>query len=397
VSREAHPQSNAAGAAALERALAVRLTGFVGHLRENGFALGVEDAALLVDVASRIGVLDRELLRWSAQALLCRRAADQRRFAELFDAWFLPPNRSKLVASSRGAGALQPQATAQGGDSSEGTAASAPEIQDAAGEEQGSAAQRGASSEELLGQADFQHLHQPHEMRALDTLMRSFAARLAKLALRRQGPGGRRRIDVAGTIRRSVSHGGEPLELKFRRRRRMPPRLILLVDVSRSMSLYSFFFLRLARALQGVHLDTRVFIWHTHLSGVSEALRDPDPWRAQERLQLLSAGWAGGTRIGESLQQLEREHGAIIHSRTALIVVSDGYETGDPALLGAVVRRLRSRARRLIWLNPLASSADYQPLARGMQAVLAHLDLLAPAHNLASIERVLPSVLRALG
>lgn len=384
------------GSAALERTLAVRLTGFVGHLRENGFPLGVEDAALLVDVASRIGVLDRELLRWSAQALLCRHAADQRRFAELFDAWFMPPNRRKLVASSRGAGALQGQSNAASADSSEGTPVSAPETQDADSQEQGSAAQRGASREELLAQADFQHLHQPHEMRALDTLMRSFARRLAKLALRRQTSGGTRRIDVAGTVRRSVSHGGEPLELMFRQRRRLPPRLILLIDVSRSMSLYSFFFLRLARALQAAHLDTRVFIWHTHLSGVSEALRDPDPWRAQERLQLLSAGWAGGTRIGASLQQLEREHGALIHSRTALIVVSDGYDTGDPTLLGAVVRRLRSRARRFIWLNPLAARDDYQPLARGMQAVLGHLDLLAPANNLASIERVLPAVLRAL-
>jgi uncharacterized protein with von Willebrand factor type A (vWA) domain len=171
---------------------------------------------------------------------------------------------------------------------------------------------------------------------------------------------------------------------------------VLLLDVSRSMSLYSFFFLRVARALQGVHLDTHVFIWHTRLSGVSEALRDPDPWRAQERLQLLSAGWAGGTRIGECLEQFERGHSALVHSRTALIVVSDGYDTGDPQLVSNVLRRLRRRARRLIWLNPLAGQPDYTPLARGMQAALPHVDLLAPAHNLASLERVLPQVVLAL-
>ncbi len=213
-----------------------------------------------------------------------------------------------------------------------------------------------------LAQADFRHLHQPQEMRALDELMRGFAIRLRKLTLRRETTGGSRRIDIPGTARRSVSHGGEPMELIFRQRRQTPPRLVLLLDVSRSMNLYSFFFLRLARALQGVRLDTRVFIWHTRLSGVSEALRDPDPWRAQERLQLLSAGWAGGTRIGECLEQFEREHSALVHSRTALIVVSDGYDTGEPALLAGVVRRLRRRARRLVWLNPLAASDDYQPL-----------------------------------
>jgi uncharacterized protein with von Willebrand factor type A (vWA) domain len=381
----------------LGRALCVRLTGFVSHLRENGFSVGVEDATLLVKAASRIGVLDHDVLRWSAASLLCRRAVDQQCFAELFDSWFLPPNRHKHVESrGAGRGALEQGAQSSGEVHGEGTPLSLPDAPEPGGVEQGSAAHRGASRDEVLAQADFRHLHQPHEMRALDALMHAFAVRLRKLALRREHAGGRQHIDIAGTARRSVSHGGEPIELAFRQRRQMPPRLILLLDVSRSMNLYSFFFLRLARALQSVQLDTRVFIWHTRLSGVSEALRDPDPWRAQERLQLLSAGWAGGTRIGDCLKQFESEHGRIVHSRTALIVVSDGYDTGDPVMLGAVARRLRRRARRLVWLNPLAASPDYRPVARGMQAVLPHLDLLAPANNLSSIERLLPALVLAL-
>jgi uncharacterized protein with von Willebrand factor type A (vWA) domain len=393
------PPSSGSPSQALDRALCVRLTGFVSLLRENGFSVGIDDAALLVRVAGRIGIMDYQVLRWSAQALLCRRAADQQRFADLFDSWFLPPNRRKYVESRGGGqGALQQSTFAQtmGEDNSEGIATSAPDMPGVHGSEQGQVAQRGASAEEALAQADFRHLHQPHEMRALDALMRGFAFRLRKLTLRRETAGGTLRIDIAGTARRSVSHGGEPVELIFRRRRQTPPRLVLLLDVSRSMNLYSFFFLRLARALQGVRLDTRVFIWHTRLSGVSEALRDPDPWRAQERLQLLSAGWAGGTRIGDCLAEFERQHGAMIHSRTALIVVSDGYDTGEPALLTAVVRRLRRRARRFVWLNPLAASSDYQPLARAMQAVLPELDLFAPANNLSSIERVLPRLILAL-
>jgi uncharacterized protein with von Willebrand factor type A (vWA) domain len=383
----------------LDRTLCVRLTGFVSLLRENGFSVGVDDATLLVEAVSRIGVLDPLVLRWSAQALLCRRADDQQRFADLFDSWFLPPNRSRLAQTRAGGiGALERSESARttGVDTSEGTPTSAPEDAGAASTDQGQTTQRGASSGEALTQADFRHLHQPHEMRALDALMRAFAIRLRKLTLRREAAGGSRRVDIPGTARRSVSHGGEPFELLYRQRRQTPPRLVLLLDVSRSMNLYSFFFLRLARALQGVRLDTRVFIWHTRLSGVSDALRDPDPWRAQERLQLLSAGWAGGTRIGDCLEQFEREHSALVHSRTALIVVSDGYDTGEPALLANVVRRLRRRARRLVWLNPLAASDDYAPLARGMQAVLPELDLFAAANNLSSIERVLPRLVLAL-
>lgn len=383
-----------------DHALCVRLTGFVSLLRENGFSVGVDDATLLIEVATRIGILDRNLLHWSARALLCRRAADQQRFAELFDSWFLPPNRSKHVEShsAGGAGVLDRSAEAPstGADNSEGTPLSCAQDPRSPAADQGQTAQRGASREETLSQVDFRHLHQPHEMRALDALMRGFAIRLRKLTLRREAAGGALRIDIPGTARRSVSHGGEPIELVFRQRRQTPPRLVLLLDVSRSMNLYSFFFLRLARALQGVRLDTRVFIWHTRLSGVSEALRDADPWRAQERLQLLSAGWAGGTRIGECLEQFEREHASIVHSRTALIIVSDGYDTGDPLLLAAVARRLRRRARRLVWLNPLAASNGYEPMARGMRAVLPELDLFAPANNLASIERVLPRLVLAL-
>lgn len=379
--------------------LTLRLTGFVSFLRENGFQLGVDDATLLVDMTSRIGILDRQVLRWSAQSLLCRRAADQRRFGELFDAWFLPPNRRKYVdsRSGGGSGALEPGAARAGGnDKSEGIPTSTSGQSGATDPEQGSTAQRGASEAETLAQADFRHLHQPHEMRELEALMRGFAFRLRKLTLRRETAGGALRIDMPGTARRSVSHGGEPIELAFRQRRQTPPRLVLLLDVSRSMNLYSFFFLRLARALQAVRLDTPVFIWHTQLSGVTEALRDPDPWRAQERLQLLSAGWAGGTRIGACLEQFEREHRGIVHSRTAIMVVSDGYDTGDPVRLTAAVRRLRRRARRFVWLNPLAANSDYQPLARSMRAVLPELDLFAPANNLSSIQRVLPSLMLAL-
>ena len=379
----------------LDQILLARLAGFVAFLRENGFVVGVDDSAALVDTASRIGILDSQLLRWSARALICRRAGDLQRFDELFDAWFLPPNRRKWVESRGGGrGALgNSSATANGAD--EGS----PALQDnGAGtqEPEGSTARQGASFAEALAEMDFRHLHQPEEVRALEVLMRRLALRLRKLTLRRERSGGARRIDFPATSRRSVSHGGDPIELAFLERRRVPPRLVLLLDVSRSMNLYSFFFLRLARALQGVHLSTRVFIWHTRLSPVTEALRDADPWRAQERLQLLSAGWAGGTRIGECLGQFEREYGHTLNSRTGLVVVSDGYDTGEPELLAGVMRRLRRRVRRVIWLNPLAGRDGYLPLARGMKAAFPYIDLLAPAHNLATVDRVLPRLVLAL-
>ena len=163
--------------------------------------------------------------------------------------------------------------------------------------------------------------------------MRRFARQLKHLQLRREARARHgRRLDLPATIRRSVASGGTPFHLAWKDRRRVRPRLVLLIDVSRSMALYSFFYLRLARALCAELSDVHSFIFHTRVTAVSQALHDPDPWRAQERLHLLAQGWAGGTRIGESLAQFNREHAPrLVHSRTAVIVMSDGYDTGEPA------------------------------------------------------------------
>ena len=228
--------------------------------------------------------------------------------------------------------------------------------------------------------------------------MRRFARRLRRIELRRTACAPRgRRLDLPGTIRRSVERGGVPLSLAWRERRRVRPRLVLLLDVSRSMGAYSFFFLRLARALSGELADVHSYVFHTRLTGVSEALRDADPWRAQEKLHLLAAGWGGGTRIGECLADFRRERAPrLVHSRTAIVIVSDGYDTGEPALLAQTLAALRRRARRIVWIYPLATRPGWRPEARGMQAALPHVDLLAPGADLATLERVLPEVLAAL-
>lgn len=113
---------------------------------------------------------------------------------------------------------------------------------------------------------------------------------------------------------------------------------------------------------------------------------------------MIAQGWAGGTRIGESLAQFNREHAArIVNSRTAVIILSDGYDTGEPAALSGALMQLRRRARRVVWLNPLSNQPGYAPISQGMQAALPHLDLFAPGGDLASIKAVLPKLIEALG
>jgi uncharacterized protein with von Willebrand factor type A (vWA) domain len=384
----------------LADALLARYAGFGLSLRANAFGVTSADLAAMLEVAQRMGQTDSDILRWSLRALLCSRAEEWRRFDELFDAWFLAPNRRKLVETrAGGAGPLvrDDDAAAMPSDASEGTPVSLAGRGDGAPGE-GAAANEGATRAESLAQADFRHLNDRAELFAIDAAIRRFAQRLRGIETRREQRANLgRTLDLRWTLRRSVSRGGLPVELGWRRKRRQRPRIVLLLDVSRSMSLYSFFFLRLARVLGSRLRDVHSFVFHTRLVCVDDALRDPDPWRAQERLHLISEGWAGGTRIGESLAGFNEHYAPrLLHARTAVVIVSDGYDAGDVSRIGESLAAMRRRCRSIVWLNPLASRPGFEPVSAGMQAALPHLDLFAGVRDLASLERVFPQIFEAL-
>jgi uncharacterized protein with von Willebrand factor type A (vWA) domain len=243
-----------------------------------------------------------------------------------------------------------------------------------------------------LASVDLRHIVDPADIARANQL----AARLARVMrarlvrrerIRRRG----RRLDLRRTIHRNVSHGGTPVELAWRRRKIKPLRLVVLLDASGSMSLYTSFFVRFVHAVVDAFREAEAFIFHTRLAHVSASLRDRDVARAIDRLSLLAQGIGGGTRIGESLATFNQWHAKrVINSRTAVMIVSDGYDTGEPEQLALQMRRLRRRCRRIIWLNPLIGWRDYSPSARGMQAALPYVDLFAPAHNLDSLAALEP-------
>jgi uncharacterized protein with von Willebrand factor type A (vWA) domain len=141
--------------------------------------------------------------------------------------------------------------------------------------------------------------------------------------------------------------------------------------------------------------EAEAFVFHTRLAHVSDSLRDRNVARAVDRLSLMAQGIGGGTRIGESLATFNRWHAKrVINSRTAVMIVSDGYDTGAPEKLGAEMRILRRRCKRIVWLNPLIGWDNYTPQARGMQAALPYVDLFAPAHNLDSLAALEPYLAR---
>jgi uncharacterized protein with von Willebrand factor type A (vWA) domain len=220
--------------------------------------------------------------------------------------------------------------------------------------------------------------------------IRRISARIARrLAARpsRRWKSGRRgpRVDLRRTLRRSLSNGGETLDLRFRRRKPRKTRIVALCDVSGSMDLYSQFLLQFLYALQGTVARVESFVFSTSLRRVTDLLKQPDYAAALRGLSAEVHDWSGGTRIGACLADFNRDYPAMIDGRTVAVILSDGWDTGDPAILGAEMESLRIRSRRVIWLNPLLGSPGYEPLTQGMQAALPHVSVFAPAHNLSAL------------
>ena len=222
---------------------------------------------------------------------------------------------------------------------------------------------------------------------------------LARLALRLATRRSRRLVPVRGagimdprrSLRRALATDGELLRFARRARAVEEPRLVVLCDTSGSMDTHTRFLLAFLLSLAKAARRTEIFAFNTSLTRLTPWLSAGRVERALERFSAGVPDWSGGTRIGECLTEFVRAHAAaMLNAKTVVVIVSDGLDRGDTAVLARAMRDIRSRARRVIWLNPLLGDPRYEPTARGMEAALPFVDLLAPAHNLESLERILP-------
>jgi len=368
-----------------------RLGAFVRLLRGNGFAVGLAETQdglkLLADPVAR----HMSALAPAMRTLFCGDRSDWKKFDDIFAAFWL---RRGVKTVLRAAGSSRDVGSGQRlilGTVESCTTSRPPETFPQEGEEaspaHGNARQQGASATEHFEKTDFRHMTHPAEIEVAHALAERLArAMQVRLTRRCRTQRARESLDLRRTIHRSIAYGGTPIELFHRRRKMRPLKLVLLLDASGSMSVYASVFLRFLHAVMRAFLEAEAFLFHTRLTHISPALREKDPLRAVERLSLLATGIGGGTRIGESLATFNRWHARrVIHSRTAVVVISDGYDTGEPEKLGREMRQMRRRCRRIVWLNPMLGWPGYEPEARGMKAALPFLDLFAPAHNLESL------------
>jgi uncharacterized protein with von Willebrand factor type A (vWA) domain len=204
------------------------------------------------------------------------------------------------------------------------------------------------------------------------------------------------RLDLRRMLHASIPHGGEPIEIFRKKPRHRPLRPVLLLDASGSMAQYSGLFLRFMLALLKELPAGDGYLFHTRLVEIGPVLRERRRAKALERLALLSEGWGGGTKIGDCLKVFLKHHARhALRGRSAVFILSDGYDTGAPEDLGRAMAALAKRTRQVFWLNPLLGWESYRPVAGGMAAALPHIDVFAPAHNLDSLAALAPLLARA--
>lgn len=244
----------------------------------------------------------------------------------------------------------------------------------------------GVSAQEVLMDQDFSTFpsDQLDEVARVTVLI---AKRLARRLSRRRKPVKRGGVvDLRRSIRANMMKG-EMVELRRREKRRKKIRLVLLADVSGSMDLYSRFLLLFLYALQNAFGRVETFTFATRLTRITEHLKGATYKQALRQLGAVR-DWSGGTRIGESLRDFNRAWGHLVDRRTIIIVLSDGWDTGEPEELAQEMLTLKRKAGRVIWLNPLLGNPSYEPLTRGMAAALPLVDHFAAAHNLSSLREL---------
>jgi uncharacterized protein len=370
--------------------LGVRLTGrlvlLVASMRAAGARVGIDEVITAHRALGAVDASDRDAAYFALRSTLCSRHSDldafDAAFAELFAAP-ATPRPEQPPALDDVASVVLPRVAVPPGDQAPRVAETEIEVVPAAW-----------SDVELLHEKDFAD-YTDSERHTARVIMRRLAAagpqrpsRRTRPARRRGAPPHAARPDLRRTIRASLRTGGDPVERHWREPRERPRPLVLVCDVSGSMEPYARMLLQYMQACVAARRRVEAFVFGTRLTRVTGELEGRDPDRALERAAGAAEDWSGGTRIGEALATLNRDYGRRLGRGAIVVLLSDGWDRGDPEELGGEMARLQRCAYRLIWLNPLKASPDYEPLTRGMQAALPYVDHFLAGNSLASLEEL---------
>lgn len=360
------------------------LVGFARALRAAGVPVTQDRTRSFLEASALVGVDDRRATYWAGRATLCGAPDDLDRYDQVFTAWFWPTDR--------------PVVRQQGDERRVQQASLEPVEESGIAEGEDDQVRAVASGAEVLRHRDIADLG-AQELARLASMFQTLRPRAPQRSAGRRTRWHRGEVDAARTMREMLRRMGEPGPIAWRRRATRPRRVVLLVDVSGSMSSYADALLRLAHrfshppASRGQAPRVETFTLGTRLTRVTRAMRLRDPDRA-----IVAAGdtvpdWSGGTRLGETLRIFLDRWGQRGLARGAVVVVfSDGWERGDAALLGEQMARLHRVAHQVVWVNPHVGKAGYEPVQQGIVAALPYVDHLVAGHSLATFAELVEVV-----
>ncbi|MDW8058531.1 MAG: VWA domain-containing protein [Thermomicrobium sp.] len=382
---------------------AQRALAFARLLRRAGVKTTTGQAMDFVRAIEHIDISRREEFREAARACLVTHKDDMPVFDRLFDLyWRAKPELTDGLLQQAEPDDLIELAPEEGeeadetdGATIEGTRGRRLEAIEAVDEaEEGEASEDESladafsySPAEVLREKDFADFTE-EELAQIRRFMQQLTWEIGRRRSRRKvaSPKGRF-LDPRRTMRRSLQTGGVPLTIARRQTKTKPRQLVVICDVSGSMDRYSRILLQFIYAIENGMAKVEAFVFGTRLTRVTRLLKHQDIDEAMRRVAREVQDWSGGTRIGQSLQTFNQEWARrVLRNGAVVLIISDGWDRGDPELLAREMARLQRSCYRLIWLNPLLGSPRYEPLTRGMQAALPYIDDFMPIHNFASLE-----------
>jgi uncharacterized protein with von Willebrand factor type A (vWA) domain len=366
-----------------ETSLSKNIVKFCRFLRERHFSIGVEEERVALQALAFTNLEQPNAFRLALKTTLCRNKTQY----DVFDTFFLDYWReldkaadSKITQQQNNRFKSKQQEDASfkalkswlNGNKNE-------EIEEAAS----------YSLQENLGQKDFSTVP-ADEIDELLQSIKALARRMAaQLHRRHQYSHKINKLDLRRTLRKNRQFGGEILELAFQKPRKNRTQLVVLCDVSKSMELYTAFLLQFMYGFQQAFKRIETFAFGTELQRVTGLLKANSFEKILAQLSQQQRGWSGGTKIGASLATFVEEHGkSILTSKTIVIILSDGWDTGDLEQLEASMKTIKEKSKKVIWLNPLAGYENYRPETAGMKTVLPYTDIFASVHNAESLRKL---------
>ena len=352
------------------------LLGFVHYLRREGLRIGVQETIDALSAVSGTLRPDEKVTRTTLRALSCQQAEDWQRFDGLFDRYFFPESIEPEISP---AARIDPRLRRRG---VVGLASTNDEDSDHT-RLWGS----GAGRQMTITRADYRFLNDRKAMEEAERMAERLALLLRARRSRRRVCSHRgRRLDLRRTLRKNLATGGLPVRRLYNDNEMEPVTLLVLHDISHSMTWHNPLLYRFVRGLVRTFRQVEAFAFHTRLFRVTELYREPSVARLKEKLDAREGLWMGGTCIAESIERYIRDWSFLVRGRnTIALILSDGFDTDEPERLAHALARLRRDCRTLVWLNPMLGREGFKLDGDSMLAALPHLDLLASAHSIEAL------------